>query len=394
MFFLINFFRGFVAVRVFGISAERFINIAAHNGIYIWDLERFEGYVRMKVSIKDYFLLKTVSKKSGCRFRIDKKSGMPFVLHRYRKRKILFFGVFFFVVSMYILTSFVWLVKLSGNKRLNTETVLTFCEEMGFKPGAFKPRLDPKKLENWLIDRFSDISWVNVSIKGTTVSVSLTEILEKAPILDKSSPTNLVAKKDGLIIDMVTMAGTPVVKERDVVKKGDLLVLGGSIRARASIYALSYEEMSFKIPFEYEEKEYLAETKRRYYISVFDKKFLNFDYKPYEQFDKTTSLTQLKLGEDYPLPVILHTQVYRPFKLTKKRLEMSQAVELAQRTVTGRIVREFDKDIDVLDKKITTSVDENFLYVNALITIAERIDAEVAAETIEMVPESLESSTE
>ncbi len=397
--FLWNYLRGYVMIEVSGTTIERFINISAHKGIYLWDLYRYENKkgescVRMKVSIQGFKNLHTISKKSGCKLRIVSKNGSPFVLYRYRKRKLFLGGFLFFIGILYFLTSFLWLVRIEGTKRINREELQRFCAQEGLKPGVYKSKIDAKDLETKLMKQFPDISWVNVHIKGTTANISLTEIIPRAPIKDTKTPSNIVAKKDGLIYSMVTIAGTPLVKEKDVVRKGDLLVSGEllvksdetgiiteRVRAQAEIYALLYEELSFKIPFDYVEKEYSEETKKRYYISILGKEFFRFNWKmPFKHFEIKTSRTQLKLGEDYPLPIILFTQTYKPFTPQPKKLDLYQAMELAERMVTGRIVREFDINTDVLDKKITTSVSDTHLYVNASITTIERIDEESVLE--------------
>ena len=32
--------RSFVAVKITGLAVERFINVAAHNGVYMWDVAK------------------------------------------------------------------------------------------------------------------------------------------------------------------------------------------------------------------------------------------------------------------------------------------------------------------------------------------------------------------
>ena len=47
-----NYLRGYVVIEVSGFSVERFINLAAHKGVYIWDVNRVGGKTLMKVSTK------------------------------------------------------------------------------------------------------------------------------------------------------------------------------------------------------------------------------------------------------------------------------------------------------------------------------------------------------
>jgi hypothetical protein len=56
---------------------------------------------------------------------------------------------------------------------------------------------------------------------------------------------------------------------------------------------------------------------------------------------------------------------------------LEEAMELAERMVTGRIVREFEFEADIVDKKIEFSEGRGVLNVSALITTNERIDTVV-----------------
>ena len=44
--------------------------------------------MQTNISIKDFKRIKEISKKTKCRININRKKGLPFMLNKYKKRKI------------------------------------------------------------------------------------------------------------------------------------------------------------------------------------------------------------------------------------------------------------------------------------------------------------------
>lgn len=389
--------RGYVMIEVSGYAVERFINMAAHKGLYIWNVRRGADAVSMNVSVKAFRELKSCAKKTGSRIRIAERRGLPFALHRYRKRKLLMAGFAVFVLALYALSLFVWRVDVAGNERLGKEAVAEFCGARGLRPGAFKGRVDVKALERELLAGFEDIGWVNVHIKGTNASVSLKEVIPPQVIVDRKTPCDIVAEKDALVESVAASAGTPMVKPGDVAGEGDILVSGelvvkndetGIIKeyvhANAMVLGKLYYEINLDIPLEYTEKAYTRNTKKRYGLILFGNT-LQIPEKdaPFECFDRSTSRTQLSFGSDYPLPVILLTTVYKEFTPVTKTRTAEQAKELSQRLVTGRIVREFDISADVVEKQFHFTENADRIFVECIVTTIENIGRQRMIEPVE-----------
>ena len=381
--------RGYVTIEVTGFSVERFINMAAHKGIYLWDVSYTPTGVRMNVSIKGFRQLRECARKTKCKFRIREKNGMPFVIHRYRKRKVLIGGLLFFIAFVYFLSCFVWLIDIKGNNRIGTDQLLAFCAGEGLHIGAFKYKINNKQLKTDLMNNFHDISWLDIHIKGTRAVIQLTETIPAPQVIDKSTPCNIVAAKDGLITSIVTGAGKPLVKQDDVVRKGDVLVSGvfvtegdnGSITTRvhaySEVWAKMYNEINFEVPLTYDEKVYTGQTMKVFSLRFFNRSFDLFHaIMDYQNYTRTVSYKQLSFGEDYPLPLILTSVTYREFTPAERIRTVDEAKELAVKMVNARIIREFDFAADIIDKSVAIQVTPDELIVKALITTNERIDKE------------------
>ena len=381
--------RGYVTIEVTGFSVERFINMAAHKGIYLWDVIYTPTGVSMNVSIKGFKQLRECAHKTKCKVRIKKKNGAPFIIHKYRKRKILIGGLLFFIIFVYALSCFVWLVDVKGNNRISREQLLNFCASEGLHIGAFKYKIDNKRLKTDLMNSFHDISWLDIHMKGTRAVIQLTETIPKPQLTDKATPCNIVAAKDGLITSIVTGAGKPMVKQNDVVRKGDVLVSGvftaegdnGAItkhvHAYSEVWAKMYTEINLEVPLAYEEKVYTEKSKKMFSFQIFNHSFDLFHTNiTYANYTRSVKHTQLRFGEDYPLPFILLTYSYREFIPEDRSRTVEEAKSLAEKMINARIIKEFDFAADITDKSIAVQETTDKLIVKALITTNERIDQE------------------
>jgi len=379
--------RGYVVIEVKGFSVERFINMAAHKGLYIWDVSHSGASVRMSVSVKGFRKLKDCAVKTKCRFKIVEKKGAPFTVHRFRKRKLFPLGIIFFIALLYYLSGFIWLVEVQGNERIEDEHILEFLEERGLSIGERKSGIDRFLLERELSLSFDDISFINIEIRGTRAAITISETLPREENVDKSRPCDIIAKRDGIINSIFVSSGTPMVREGDVVLAGDVLVAGtivagldyeavitGYTHAVASIRSNMYHEMNFYISRDHSVKNFTGLTRTAFSVNILNKE-LNFfrSSNSHENYDKIISRTQLGFGEHYPLPIVIIRHTYKEFEPHTVTLSLEEMKELAVMAVINTIIQDFDFDADVLEKIIEYEQVDDGLRVFATVITDEEI---------------------
>ena len=121
---LLNWFRGYLYVRIKGSSPERFINLCCNKKLFIWDLKQIDDEYRFHISIKNYKKLKPIAKKTGIIPRIIKKKGFPFFLYRNRKRKGFFVGLLMCVIIIYMMSLYIWNISIVGGSKYTTEAMV------------------------------------------------------------------------------------------------------------------------------------------------------------------------------------------------------------------------------------------------------------------------------
>jgi similar to stage IV sporulation protein len=391
------FLRGYVRVSVTGFSIERFLNMATYRGIFLWDILRTDTGVEMNVSIKGFKLLKNHGRKTKCRTRIIKKHGLPFILHRYRKRKLLLGGVLFFILSLYALSTFVWRVDIVGTNTIDHEKIRTYLAEQGLSVGSFKYFIDSRTLSRELIANFDEIGFADIYTKGTRTTVLLAEAIPQQLRVDRTSPSHVVADRDGLITHITAGAGAPLARAGDIVQSGEMLVSGMLqiqsetegpaiiyVHAYAEVWARRYYPIELMIPLQYTERVYTGRITNRYAVQFLFWKNQTFHLPgsgvSFVNYDKITTQHQPGAGGDYPLPFVWLNTHYAEFTLQNHTRTMAQAYELADRQLNERIMREFDFGIDIIDKRLIFEETPDALLIHALVITNERIDRIVPIE--------------
>ena len=325
-----NYLRGYVMIEVVGFSVERFLNLAVHRDVYVWDVERRGNKLTMKVGAQGYKMLKPCARKTGCKMKIINKTGMPFIKHRYRKRKMIPVGILIFIILIYSMASFVWLIEVEGNEKVNSQEIVEKLLESGYKVGGLKRKMNLRNAEEVLMNSFTDILWTGISFEGTKLVVEITETVPEPELVDYSSPSNIIANSDALILEIVTRKGTPKVKEGDTVRKGDVLVSGQILlsegweeeeakiiytRASADITAKTNYTFQTQLPLKKIEKEYTGQVKKRYGFRIINNK-INF-YSPnipFKDYDHVINSKQLQFTSKFPLPFYIIWDEYIEYK--------------------------------------------------------------------------------
>ncbi len=383
-----GYLKGYINIKISGFSVERFLNLALHKGIVFWDIKRDGSSVIAKMNIKDFKKLKPFCKKTGCKIKICDKNGFPFVINRYRKRKVLVFSMILSIIVLYIFSSMVWSIHITGNERIDKESLVEYSIKSGIRIGVLKKSLDLRELEKDFMKEFEDISWIAISTQGTRINIELAETIEIPQIIDRTTPCDIVAQKDALIMNVAVKAGTPKVKARDVVRAGDILVSSKMNIGEEGIveYTHASAEIVGKIWYKFEtvqelifqEKVYTGNLKKEYYIQTNERKInLLKTSILYSNYDKISKVKELKIGEDFPSPLSMIEEEYREYILEERTLTEEEAKVILEAKI-DEIIEQQLKDVEeIVDKNIQYEISENKMKANVIISTLERIDKQV-----------------
>lgn len=178
------------------------------------------------VGLADYKRLRQIAKKTKSKIKIQRKKGLPFTVHKYRKRKV--FALLFLMVILAIIISsnYIWNIEITGNTNISTADILRSLEESGLSVGLSKNDMDTNSVISKIRLERDDIAWIGITVKGTNAIVKVKET-EKAPkIIDENAYCDVVANKTGMITKINVQNGTAAVEVGDIVEAGKVLVNG------------------------------------------------------------------------------------------------------------------------------------------------------------------------
>lgn len=337
------YFQGYVIINVNGYFIEKFINLCANKGIYLWDIKRNKhNNMTLRVSINGFKMLKGIAHKTRCNVTIVKKVGAPFIKHRYRKRKSFLIGFIFFLIIIYILSSFIWVVEVSPVKNTNYQEIIDNLAQYNIKPGIFKHRFDKDTIILNTLIKFDTIAWMDIKVTGTKVVVDIVEKLPKPQIIDKSEPCNIYSDNYGVIKQIITRNGTALVKQGDSVKKWQMLICGGMenrqmpqapryVHADGTIIATTWYQDSFFIDTEQTKRERTNEISSGYGLKIFSNYYNIFErFNKNSEYDVEEKNIRMSFWKDFLLPIEI--VVKKKYKITYNKYTLSeeQAKEVAK----------------------------------------------------------------
>lgn len=219
---------GYLRIDVYGEHPERFLNLAASQGLDLWDIVRTGDRLQARIGLRDFLRIRPIARRSRCRPRIIGRHGLPFTTGRIKRRGLLVAGALLCALAIYLTTSVIWFIEVKGTEYLDPGVVKAAAAELGLRPGTFKYRIDRLAIENELPGKVVDISWAGVTLNGTRAVIEVVERAIKPPEPPQSG--HIVARKKGFIHSVIVFSGRAAVKEGEMVKPGDPLIWGNQVK--------------------------------------------------------------------------------------------------------------------------------------------------------------------
>ncbi len=307
--FLYRILFGFLRVSFYGDLKERALTLCAQNGITLWNNLLRNGNIECNILVRDFKYLRSIIRGKGVRVHILKKRGVPFIVNRYRKRSGILVGAVLFFVILELMSGYIWIIDIEGNKRVSDREILSACQEVGLKVGIRKESFYPKLKREELLLKLPDVAWGSVNIEGSRLTVNITETKENS---QQKNLSNLKSDFDGIIEKIDITSGMSMVKVGQAVKKGDLLVSGiietadGTrfVKSRGKVLALTQEELIFKEAYSQKHLIPTGRVKNKVVLQIFSLKIPLYIGRERGNFSTSKKEKSLKLyGADLPVKI-------------------------------------------------------------------------------------------
>lgn len=381
---LLCYFFGYIRVSIEGYYIERFINICANKKIMIWNLKRDKNVkLYFNAQIHDFKEITKIAKKIKCHVKIEKKRGLPFILHRYKKRKIFAFLVLIILTLITISSNFIWNIEIKEEEGNELEGIYQDVIDSGLTTGMPKSKINTKEIINKVRLKRQDIAWMGIELKGTNAIVSIVKADNKPEIIDETEYCSIVSDKVGVITKINAQNGTANVKIGDTVTVGTTLINGWIegkytgiryVHARGEIEAKVWYTKNILVPYTTTERSETGNQEKFYALKINNFE-INFQkgVSKFKIYDTIEEDKKFKLFSDFYLPISVK-------KITNKEqveVEKTYNIEEAKNLGIQQLEKELDGEIEdktaIVNKNINTYEKENGLEVYVTYEVLEKI---------------------
>jgi similar to stage IV sporulation protein len=341
---------GILKISLEGFFINRFLNLCNNEEINIMSLERENGtYIKFEILKKDFKKIRYIAKKTKCKVKIENKIGLPFLLNKYKRRKV--FAVALSAVAFFIvvLSNFIWDIEVTGCENILAEEVVDILDKKGISIGKFNNGINFDKIENEIKIENPEIAWIGIDSDGTKINVKIKEALEIPKMIDENVPTNIVAIQDARITKLLVRNGTARVTVGQDVKKGDILVEGvmegkykgvRDVHADADITGVVYVEKEKTEMYNQESKIKTGNVEKSFSI-IIKKNKINFDKRvsKFKKYDTIRTNNKIKLFSKFLLPIDVEKTVKEEYILESKTYSKEELEE--------KIVKQLEENLEV-----------------------------------------------
>ncbi|MGN0132862.1 MAG: sporulation protein YqfD [Lachnospiraceae bacterium] len=383
---ILRFLRGYVRVYLTGFSPERFMNLCNNHQIELWNVEPDGDGYTFYMYVDGFLGCKEFLRKTKTKVVIRKKLGLPFLLFRYRKRKLFFIGLLGCFTALFIATRFIWAFEISGNRQFTDEMFLRFLEEQNVYYGMSIDSLDIDGFEKKLREEYDYITWASAKIEGTKLHVTIKEnevVTQEKETHDESG--DLEATVSGNVVSMVTRAGVPTVKAGDYVNAGDVVISGivpimnddetmrtyHTIRADGDVIIESVLSYRDELVLNYQKKIYTGDTDRMLVIGLGGREwkigFMNLK----NDYETISVRKPVKLLDNLYLPIIYGYNDYIEYQMTDSVYTKEESAEILNERFLRFCETLEEKGVQIMQKNVKIDNTEDKVVMSGTLTVRE-----------------------
>lgn len=327
--------------------------------------------------------LRTLAEHYGITLEIRALPSLLGWLKRYRFRFGIPAGLLLCGGLLFYLSNIAVTIEVRGNTTISDSVILAVLEENGIAEGKWIGSMDMTHCERRLRMSVPGIAWAGIRSSGNRLVVEVTEATPKLPMLNERIPCNIVSQYDAQVTDVLVYSGHLVRLIGDGVAKGELLVSGvyedekGHItyhHAIAHITGIYQKEAELTEYFTVSKTEETGRTHVRRFLRLFHLRIPlgsgNHGFSEYHLRESDTPFSFL--GQELPFSILQETYTEtRTLTQTRDTAE----TELALNGAIVRYEKNFLQDVEILDREITYSSDENGMSCHIVYTLEGEIGA-------------------
>jgi similar to stage IV sporulation protein len=294
---------------------------------------------------------------------------------------------------------------VEGTSIYSEEEIVTYISDSLVPIGTKRAAISIAELEKALRMQYDQIAWITCDVEGTRLVVRFVETVEKEEVTTFDTPCNIVAVKDGIVLDLLAKSGTKLVNPGDEVKKGDVLITGvvniyneyeelietNYVAADGIVYAQTKYQYQQAFPLDYTQKRQGKKKKTGITIQLGNSVKTLHQPKLVDGYEQVSTTHTFHIGKAYYLPFsVTVTKYYQPIYETKTYTE-EEARKKQEQLLQTYIADLKKKGVEILENNVTIECKDGECLASGILVVREIIGA---PETFVIPEETIQKNEE
>ena len=386
-----SFLEHYKTIKVEGFEQHKLLTQCVKSGIILRDIH-IQNEIEMTLKIMDWDFNKFMKlKKNSYQITIIHENGYKPIFKRIVRKKSTIVGLILFALLMYYQSSFVSEIRIFGYETFTELDVRQSLKEAGFYEGCSKT-VDVNKVKLHLYQDLNNIAWVGVKYIGNMAEVTIVEGKITPKPVDITKPCHIIAAKEGYVEKVIAKEGRITLDKGAFAKIGDVLITG-IVPVNSTAYGTSesaiteryvhasgeaYAKVPYRLSYHLEKYDLIkSPTGRNIYgfrLEIGDFKINTA--KIFNNFDSSNYIEKQLINLIRPIPRSLALSRTEEVTLSKQERSQKDIKKAADLLVRKAIKEKVPENVQILNKSLKFTSEENIIGVTIMLETLEEIGEE------------------
>ena len=280
-----------------GLNLDRLLNTAKNRGLTLENVKKTSNRrLIVSLSLTDSKKFFALSKEMCYNIKKIRQTGKTLPLLKAWQRLGVVVGAIVFCLSSCFYNDLIYGFSFCGSGSVYEKEVLYCLNQMGVKPYARFSSFDFEKIEDEILAKNKNLSFVSIRKNGNRLNIESSLATDNVDRLN-GNVHSIISEVDGVIEKINVYRGTALFKKGDAVKKGDKIVDGYmtvkeqvvKINVLANLSIIVNEQFNYSSNLDNEEEKAFLLAK----ATLYDKEIVEYSTQKIQkenQFDYITTV--------------------------------------------------------------------------------------------------------
>ncbi len=365
-------------VKLSGTKAKIFFERLVKYHVYMLRIKKLtDGYL---IYLDEPNYRKLLNYKTTYKVELVGVKGLEKWKSLLKKYRLFFMNVLLGIGFLYFLSNVIFEVVVLTDDYKIKNLVLSELKENGIDRYKLSVSFQKRKeiVEHILKNNKETLEWLEIERIGVKYVVRLEKrIISQQPV--EKVPSNIVAKKNGIIKKIIAEEGSIIRSVNDYVKVGDVIITGlimkndqiiKKVPAIGRVYAETWYTVNVEMPLSYYEEIYTGRSKEVFSLCFLSKCVNFFDFSPY----KEKKIEERLLFEDKIIPFKIVKNKLMELNIIDESYTKEEALEEAIKKAREKLFTIVPKDSKILaQKKLKITEKDSRIVIDMFFKIYEDI---------------------